>query len=66
MSQDLASQFQALIGRRVTIRLHDEGGGFRDIVGVLESTTSLRNRHGELLEFSHSEIFIWREVITKA
>ncbi|CAB4678623.1 unannotated protein [freshwater metagenome] len=66
MSQDLASQFQALIGRRVTIRLHDEGGGFRDIVGVLESTTSLRNRHGELLEFSHSEIFIWREVIAQS
>ncbi len=65
MSHDLASQFEALIGRRVTIRLHDEGGGFRDIVGVLESTTSLRNRHGELLEFSHSEIFIWRLVIAK-
>ncbi|MCX6435067.1 MAG: hypothetical protein NTY21_03105 [Actinobacteria bacterium] len=45
MSQDLASQLEALIGTRVTIRLHDVGGGFRDIVGVLESGTSLRNRH---------------------
>jgi len=66
MSQDLASQLEALIGTRVTIRLHDVGGGFRDIVGVLESGTSLRNRHGQLIEFSHSEIFIWRQVITKA
>ncbi|CAB4710176.1 MAG: hypothetical protein F2766_00225 [Actinobacteria bacterium] len=66
MSQDLASQFQALIGKRVTIRLHDEGSGFRDIVGFLESPTSLRNRHGQLIEFSYSEIFIWREVIAKA
>lgn len=65
MSQDLASQFQALIGKRVTIRLHDEGSGFRDIVGFLESPTSLRNRHGQLIEFSYSEIFIWREVIAK-
>jgi len=66
MSQDLASQFQALIGQRVTIRLHDEDSGFRDIVGFLESPTSLRNRHGQLIEFSYSEIFIWREVIAKA
>jgi hypothetical protein len=66
MSQDLASQFQALIGKRVTIRLHDEDSGFRDIVGFLESPTSLRNRHGQLIEFSYSEIFIWREVIAKA
>ena len=66
MSQDLASQFQALIGKRVTIRLHDEGSSFRDIVGFLESPTSLRNRHGQLIEFSYSEIFIWREVIAKA
>jgi len=66
MSQDLASQFQALIGKRVTIRLHDEGSGFRDIVGFIESPTSLRNRHGQLIEFSYSEIFIWREVIAKA
>lgn len=62
---DLERAFDALIGKRVTIRLHDPEGGFRDIVGVLESTHSLRNRHGQLIEFSHSEIFIWREVIAK-
>ncbi|MFZ4107417.1 MAG: hypothetical protein ACOYK4_00255 [Candidatus Planktophila sp.] len=65
MSHDLAAAFEALIGKRVTIRLHDQGSGFRDIVGVLESAHSLRNRHGQLIEFSHSEIFIWRQVIAK-
>lgn len=65
MVSELERAFKALIGKRVTIRLHDPEGGFRDIVGVLESTHSLRNRHGHLIEFSHSEIFIWREVIIK-
>ncbi len=65
MASELERAFEALLGKRVTIRLHDPEGGFRDIVGVLESTRSLRNRHGRLIEFSHSEIFIWREVIVK-
>jgi N-acetylglutamate synthase len=65
MPTELESTFVALIGKRVSIRLHDPEGGFRDIVGHLESPTSLRNRHGELIEFSHNEIFIWREVIVK-
>lgn len=65
MTHDRASQLEALIGERVTIRLHDQGSGFRDIVGVLESAHSLRNRHGQLIEFSHSEIFIWRHIIAK-
>lgn len=65
MPQELESQFASLIGKRVSIRLHDPEGGFRDIVGYLESTTSLRNRHGAVITFSHGEIFIWREVIEK-
>lgn len=63
MTSELQGQFEALIGRRLTIRLHDPEGGFRDIVGILESTHSLRNRHGQLIDFAHNEIFIWREVI---
>jgi hypothetical protein len=65
MPTELEPTFTALIGKRVSIRLHDPEGGFRDIVGHLESATSLRNRHGELIEFSHGEIFIWREVVVK-
>jgi hypothetical protein len=65
MPTELESTFTALVGKRVSIRLHDPEGGFRDIVGYIESATSLRNRHGELIEFSHDEIFIWREVVVK-
>jgi hypothetical protein len=65
MPTELEPTFTALVGKRVSIRLHDPEGGFRDIVGHLESATSLRNRHGELIEFSPDEIFIWREVVVK-
>jgi hypothetical protein len=65
MSTELEATFAALVGKRVSIRLHDPEGGFRDIVGYLQSPTSLKNRREELIEFSHDEIFIWREVIAK-
>lgn len=65
MLSELEGRLEALIGKRVTIRLHDPAGGFRDIVGILETSHSLRNRHGLLIEFSYSEIFIWREVVAK-
>lgn len=66
MVSELELRFEALIGKRLTIRLHEPDGGFRDIVGFLESTHSLRNKQGILIEFSYDEIFIWREVISKA
>ena len=65
MPNDLEARFGALIGKRVTIRLHDPQGGFRDIVGFLESPVTLRNRHGELIEFAHERIALWREVVEK-
>jgi hypothetical protein len=66
MPTQLESTFALLIGKRVSIRLHDPEGGFRDIVGHLESAFTLRNRHGKLIEFAHDQIFIWREVIERA
>ena len=47
---------KAPIGARVSIRFHDPEGGFRDLVGYLESENSLRNRHGELIEFDVKKI----------
>jgi len=61
MNQGLEATFSALIGKRVTIRLHDPEGGFRDIVGHLESPITLRNRHGKIIEFSYDKIAIWKE-----
>ena len=65
MSDGLHDRSAALIGKRVTIRLHEPEGGFRDIVGYLESPITLRNRHGKLIEFSHSEIALWKAVVEK-
>ena len=65
MPTELENQFTELIGQRVSIRLHEAQGGFRDILGHLVTPYSLRNKRGELIEFSHSEIFVWRRVIEK-
>ena len=51
------------IGKRLTIRLHDSRGGYRDIVGILESASSLRHKDGHEITFSQDEISIYREII---
>lgn len=48
----------ALIGQRLTLRLHDPEGGYRDLVGVLESVTTIRKRSGEIVEFDPRQIAI--------
>jgi hypothetical protein len=65
MPTELETQFTELIGQRVSIRLHEAQGGFRDILGHLLTPFSLRNKRGETVEFSHNEIFVWKQVIEK-
>ena len=65
MPEELESQFAELIGSRVSIRLHEPDGGFRDILGHLVTPNSLRKKNGEVIEFSYSEIFVWKQVIEK-
>ena len=50
------------IGKKVTIRLND-GDGYRDVVGHLTAINSLKNRHGQIVEFDPSKIHLWREII---
>ena len=50
------------IGKRVTIRLREPGGGYRDIVGILQSERQLINSKSESISFSPEEIAIWREI----
>ena len=57
-----AEDLRAAIGKRATIRLHDSEGGFRDIVGVLQSETSLINRRGELIEFQPDDVAFFRVI----
>lgn len=65
MPTELETQFTELIGQRVSIRLHEPQGGFRDILGHLLTPFTLRNKRGEVVEFSHHEIFVWKQVIEK-
>jgi hypothetical protein len=65
MPEELESQFTELLGSRVSIRLHEPTGGYRDILGHLVTPHSLRKKNGEIVEFSHSEIFVWKKVIGK-
>ena len=65
MPTELESQFTELIGFRVSIRLHEPEGGFRDILGHLVTPYALRTKRGDVIEFSHSEIFVWKQVIEK-
>lgn len=58
----MGKDFGAMVGKRVTLRLREAGGGYRDIVGHIESGTTLRNRSGDLLSFNPSEIAVWREI----
>jgi hypothetical protein len=34
-------------------------------LGHLVTPHSLRNKRGEVIEFSHNEIFVWKRVIEK-
>lgn len=56
---------KAPIGARVSIRFHDPEGGFRDLVGHLETENSLRNRHGELIEFDVNKIALYKIIEEK-
>ena len=50
------------IGKRLTIRLFLTEGGFRDLLGFLESPTTIRKKDGSLVEFDPAHIFVWRIV----
>jgi len=65
-SQKPQPNLAAAIGARVTVRLHEAGGGFRDIVGTLQRSgdgvNELLNSKGQTISFSEDEIAIWREI----
>lgn len=50
------------LGNRVTIRLHESSGGFRDVVGILESKNQITNSKGETITFESDQIALWREI----
>ena len=50
------------VGQRMTVRMHDPDGGYRDILGVLESPDSIRKRDGSLVSFDPDRIALWRKI----
>jgi cysteinyl-tRNA synthetase len=56
----LRTQIVQALGKRVTLRLHEGDGTFRDIVGVLQSETSLIDRRGKTIHFNPDEVAVFR------
>jgi hypothetical protein len=52
----------AQIGQRVSIRIVEESGGFRDILGVLVSENTVRKKDGSLVNFNPEKIAAWKVV----
>lgn len=50
------------VGERMTVRMHEPDGGFRDILGTLETPTTIRKRDGSIVSFDPDQIAIWRKV----
>lgn len=50
------------MGQRITLRLHDPAGGFRDVVGVLKSEMTIEKRDGSLVQFRPHEVAVWRVI----
>jgi GNAT superfamily N-acetyltransferase len=46
----------------MTIRMHDPDGGYRDILGTLETPTSIRKRDGSIVNFDPERIALWRKI----
>ena len=53
------------IGQRASIRLFEPEGGFRDLLGILESPTTIRKKDGSLITFDPGRIFLWKVVPPK-
>ena len=55
----------SLIGRRVSIRLHEAEGGYRDLLGTLVGADQVERRDGSIVTFDPAAIFVFREVLPK-
>jgi hypothetical protein len=45
--------------------MFEDSGGFRDILGVLESENTVRKKDGSLVSFDPAKIAIWKIVPKK-
>ncbi len=50
------------IGLRVSIRLHDPEGGFRDLLGRLQPDNQVLKKDGTIVSFDPRAIALWKVV----
>jgi hypothetical protein len=50
------------LGARVSIRLNDPAGGFRDLLGILVTINQVQKKDGSVHTFNPKEIAIWKVV----
>jgi len=59
--RDLAS----LVGKRVSIRLREEIGGYRDLLGILVNANQVERKDGSIATFDPGSVFAFREVLPR-
>jgi cysteinyl-tRNA synthetase len=59
------SRLASLIGQRVSIRLREEAGGFRDLLGILRSPTEIERKDGSIATFNPDQVFVFRHVLPR-
>jgi hypothetical protein len=52
------------LGKKVSIRLHDPEGGYRDLLGILVGVNAVQKKDGSIHKFNPDAIAIWK-VVTK-
>jgi hypothetical protein len=50
------------IGKRVSIRVQDPEGGFRDFLGILVTLTTVEKKDGSVHQFDPAKIAVWKVV----
>jgi hypothetical protein len=53
------------LGKRVSIRLHEPEVGFRDLLGILVTLTTVEKKDGSIHQFDPVKIAIWKVVPTQ-
>lgn len=61
-SQPKAPPTESEIGSRVSIRMREPQGGFRDLLGTLTSLTTVTKKDGSCVSFDPETIAIWKVV----
>jgi cysteinyl-tRNA synthetase len=61
-AMSLRTQIALALGKRVTIRLGNNDGTYSDIVGVLQSETSLINHRSETIHFDPTDVVAFRVI----